>query len=140
MNALAPVILIEDDKDDQGLIQDAFDKLNFENELICFDIGTDFINWLKQTEKKPFVILCNLNLSRINGIDLRKKIDEDPQLRKRSIPFVFLTTDTRKVTIEQAYETTVQGYFIKSDSFEALVDSLDTIFRYWSLCKHPNAA
>ena len=136
----APVILIEDDKDDQELIQEAFNKLSFENELICFDTGTAFISWLKETEKKPFVILCNLNLSRINGIDLRKKIDEDSELRKKSIPFVFLTTDTRKKTIEQAYETTVQGYFIKTDSFEALLYSLETIFRYWSLCKHPNAA
>lgn len=139
MNA-SPVVLIEDDNDDQELIQEAFDKMGLENELICFNSGTKFIDWLRETDKKPFLILCNLNLSKINGIDLRKKIDDEPELKKKSIPFVFLTTDTRKTTVEKAYETTVQGYFIKDDSFDQLQDSLQTIFKYWSLCKHPNKA
>lgn len=134
-----PIILIEDDPEDQEMVKEALNDLKVGQSLVSFESGTVFLEWLKRTEEKPFLIFCSLHLAQIGGIDLRKRIDEDPMLRKRSIPFVFLSTDNRASTIESAYETTVQGYFIKDNTFEGLVRSLKVILDYWTLCEHPNS-
>jgi len=134
----APVILIEDDPDDQDFIREAFRNLNLPNELICFTDGKTFIDYLGNTEQSPFVILCNLYMQGMNGFEIRQKIADTPELKRKSIPFIFLTTDTRSSSVSKAYDSIVQGYVIKSDTYEKLEHSLRLIIDYWTLCCHPN--
>ena len=74
----------------------------------------------------------------MNGIDLRKEINEDPALREKSIPFVFFSTAASPDQIRKAYDLTVQGFFIKQPTFAETEDTLKCILTYWSKCKHPN--
>lgn len=133
-----PVILIEDDADDQQFVKEAYKNLRRDNEILVFDTGKKFLAYLDTTQEQPFVIFCNLNLHDLNGLGVRDTIANTPHLRNKSIPFVFLTTDTRNDSIRKAYEATVQGYLLKEDTFEKLQHNLQLVLDYWSLCLLPD--
>ena len=74
----------------------------------------------------------------MNGVELREEIYKDDFLRKKSIPFVFLsTTDGRRI-INKVYELEVQGFFQKEVSYQAVSNQIKLIIDYWAKCKHPN--
>lgn len=133
-----PILLIEDDRDDQLLIQEVLQRIQVANELKCFNNAAEALAYLNETKDKPFLIISNIHLHKIDGIELRQKIQEDPCLKDKSIPFVFMTTDTRPNTVRSAYDLTIQGYFEKGDTLGKLDRTFRTMVDYWSLCIHPN--
>lgn len=133
-----PLIIIEDDLDDQEFITEILHSLGVTNTLLLFSDGTEALTYLQTTTDQPFLILCDVNLPKMNGIELRTEICNDDRLRKKSIPFVFFSTYAGRDTVAKAYELTVQGFFIKSASLQELQDTLSMIITYWSICKHPN--
>ena len=134
-----PIILVEDDEEDQLFIKEALEKLKVDNELIIFEEGVQALGYLNATNQRPFLILCDINMPKMNGLQLRMEINQSDYLRKKSIPFIFVSTAANKEDIEKAYDLTVQGYFQKKHSFESLVEMLKLIVDYWEECKHPNA-
>ncbi len=82
-----PVILIDDDKDDIELFEQAFSELNIENELIIFDDGLKFYDFISTTDTKTFFILCDMNISKIGGLELKKMVFDDERLRLKCVPF-----------------------------------------------------
>lgn len=139
MASTGPIIIVEDDHDDQDIMRDMLQEIGVSNKLILFDNTHDAYQYLKNSNDSIFLIFCDVNLPRQNGIEFKRHIDEDPQLRSRSIPFVFLTTSADKQAIDAAYkEMTVQGFFEKSSSFEEQKKLLKLIMDYWTVCKHPN--
>ena len=134
-----PIIIIEDDPDDQDLLREVIEALGFKNELKFFGNCKDGILYLMETKDKPLLILSDINLPVMSGIEMRKKMIESDYLRQKSIPFIFLSTSSKKEYIEQAYGMMVQGYFEKPDSLGKLKEILKMIIEYWLFCKHPNA-
>jgi len=135
-----PFIIIEDDQDDQEIIKDVFQELGITNEILFFDRCVNAFNFLKSEKEQPFIILCDINLPTQTGIEFKRKIDSDPELRRKSIPFVFFSTSVDKKTIDTAYkELTVQGYFKKDTQYDALKKTIKLIVDYWTVCKHPNS-
>jgi CheY-like chemotaxis protein len=133
-----PIIVVEDDADDQYLIQKIFERIGVGSDLIFFDNGKDALEYLKTTTRETFLILCDINMPVMNGLELREKINEDDTLRRRCIPFIFLSTAARPSDILQAYNLTVQGFFVKESTMAAMEDAMLTIVKYWMKCKHPN--
>jgi CheY-like chemotaxis protein len=133
-----PLIIIEDDLDDQEIIKEILKSLDISNTLLFFSDGTEALTYLQTMAEQPFLILCDVNLPKMNGIELRMEINNDDRLRKKSIPFVFFSTNAHRDTVIQAYDLTVQGYFLKSATVRELEDTLGMIINYWSLCRHPN--
>jgi response regulator RpfG family c-di-GMP phosphodiesterase len=81
-----------------------------------------------------------VNLPKENGVEFKSRIDDDKQLRKKSIPFVFYSTVVTQKIVNDAYtQMTVQGFFQKGHQFEEIKRVIKTIFDYWTICKHPNA-
>ena|SRR5690349_12198773 len=135
-----PIIIIEDDQDDQEIIQEALTALLVTNELIFFDRSQKAFDYLKRSDVQPFIILSDVNLPEQNGIEFKRQIDEDADLRSRSIPFVFLSTSVDKKAVNTAFkEMTVQGFFQKPYSYQELQNTLKLIVDYWTICKHPNS-
>lgn len=133
-----PIIVIEDDKDDQEILQEVFADLEINNELRFFNDCEQAYEYLTSMTEKPFLIICDINLPRMNGIELKLRIDKTDQLRKKAIPFVFLTTSDAQQTIEAAYSiTNLQGYFQKSLSMEELKNNIKLIVDYWRTTLHP---
>jgi CheY-like chemotaxis protein len=139
MSLKGPIVIIEDDEDDQEFYATTLNGLAVENEVLYFSAAEGAYEFLEATEKKPFLIICDINLPGINGIDFKRKIHENPYLRNKSIPFIFLTTSSDKNTVTAAYDMMVQGYFVKPNSVSDLSALLDQLIRYWKVCKHPNS-
>lgn len=134
-----PLVIVEDDLDDQEILRHTFKQLDISNKLIFFDRCPVAFDFLKMSEEQPFLILCDVNLPTQNGIEFKRQIDEDPQLRARSIPFVFFSTSVDRKFVDTAYkEFTVQGFFKKEESFEDLKSTIKIIVDYWKICRHPN--
>ena len=140
MSKLGPIVIVEDDLDDQEMIQEVMEELGIKNELVFFDRSLKAFEFLKSTTQQPFLILSDVNLPAQNGIEFKRQIDEDRQLREKSIPFVFYSTAVDKNSVNTAYqELTVQGFFKKKNKYEELKKDLKLIVDYWTTCKHPNS-
>jgi CheY-like chemotaxis protein len=132
-----PIVIVEDDPDDIYIIQKALERLKVQNKLRFFHGGSGLLDYLLTTEELPFIIICDINLPKINGTEIKEKVNKDSFLRKKSIPFIFLSTTKNPVTINKAYELIVQGFFHKPDNFEEMVSMMKIIIDYWLICKHP---
>lgn len=133
-----PIILAEDDLDDQEILREAFDDLGIKNELKFFDDGQSVLDYLTTTKDQPFLIISDVNLPQMSGPELFRHIHENEFLQKKSIPFIFLTTSANPVAVKEAYDMMVQGYFQKENSFEEVKRVIKMIVDYWLFCKHPN--
>ena len=135
-----PIILIDDDHDDKDVFQDILKDLKVTNPLTWFQNCDDAFSYLKTTSDQPFVIFCDLNLPGIQGIVCKRQIDDDKELRKKSIPFVFFSTTVDQKTVNEAYmKMTVQGFFRKKNSYDELKETIKLIVAYWKECQHPNS-
>jgi CheY-like chemotaxis protein len=139
MNVKEPIIIIDDDTDDHAIFQEIAQRLNLANKLVFFRNGVEVLSYLRTTLDKPFIIFCDINMPVMNGLDLRREINADEFLRKKSIPFVFFTTAASADQVREAYDLTVQGFFIKESSFIETENTFRLILEYWDKCKHPNA-
>ncbi len=134
-----PILLIEDDSDDEKVMEEIIRELGYTNELIWFKNSVEAFNYLENTSQQPFVIFCDVNLPGQNGIAFKSQIDEDPQLRKKSIPFIFYSTSVNMVMVNEVYTNmTLQGFFQKKDTYEKIRATIKIILAYWSDCQHPN--
>lgn len=134
-----PIIIIDDDLDDHAIFKEIADRLNLTNELIFFRNGLEVLPFLRTTTTQPFIIICDMNMPIMGGLELRKKINSEEMLRKKSIPFIFFTTASNDRQINEAYDLTVQGFFIKESSFIETEKTFKLILDYWDKCKHPNS-
>ena len=139
MAKTGPIVIIDDDPDDQEIIQESFCELNVQNPLKVFTNCDDALYFLMDTEQKPLIILCDINLPKVNGLQFRHKIMDSDFLKKKSIPFIFFTTTSKPQTVEEAYVMTVQGFFQKPSTLSDLKHTLKTIIDYWSLSLHPES-
>jgi CheY-like chemotaxis protein len=134
-----PIVIIEDDVDDEHILKEVLSDLEMKNKVICFEDCSKAWDYLKITHDKPLIIFCDINLPKQSGLSFKKQIDADPQLRERSIPFVFYTTGIDQKNIDEAYtKMTVQGYFQKPANYNEIKKTIKVILDYWKICKHPN--
>ena len=131
------ILYIDDDSDDQDVIEQALEELGVPNKVVGLLNGEQAIRYLKN-EAPPFMILCDYKLPGLDGVDLRRRIEADEELRGKAIPFVFFSTTVSKKMVEEVYNMNVQGLFEKATRFEEVKRSLKLIYDYWQVCKHPN--
>ena len=134
-----PIIIIDDDDDDLDLIQGALGELNLENEIIVFNDGFEFLDFIRQTDNRAFFMLCDVNMSKISGLQLKKLIYDDEHLRLKCVPFIFMSTNGASSEVMRAYSYGVQGYFVKPPTFTELKQLLQFIINYWSHSEHPSS-
>src|SRR5688500_2878765 len=134
-----PILLIEDDEDDQKMLQQALEALDLPNRLVTMRDGSQALDYLRRTAVNPFIIRCDMDMPRMNGMELWQRINQEPQLRKKAIPFIFLTSHDDVQDISEAYDKqTVQGFFVKGNDERQIREILRQILSYWDLCLHPN--
>lgn len=132
------IILIDDDKDECELMEDVFSQLNIPNRIVCFHDGRAAFDYLKKLTEQPFLIFSDINMPGMSGIELRKHINNDEELRSRSIPFIFFTTSAGAPAVKEAYEMSVQGFFEKPHEFGEIKRLVKSVVDYWQTCRHPN--
>lgn len=138
MNKSGPIIVIEDDPDDQEVLVEIFQKLGYINKIIYFQDGNDALVYLNKSDVQPFLILSDINMPKISGFELRNSVFTNEQLQTKCIPYLFFTTSANKKSVIDAYTMSVQGFFVKPNSMQALENTIRKIVEYWQECIAPN--
>lgn len=138
MNKSGPIIIIEDDKDDQEIFTEIFEELDFANELLFFGDGVPALEYLETSETEPFLILSDINLPKLNGLELREKIHNNEDLQLKCIPYLFFSTSAEQKHVIGAYSKSVQGFFVKPRNYSELKSTIKKIVEYWKECVSPD--
>ena len=138
VNKNGPVIIIEDDPDDQGFLIEIFQKLNYRNKILFFFDGEQALEHINTTDDLPFLILSDINLPKLNGFELREKLRTDEKLSNKCIPYLFFSTAVNQKSVIDAYSQSVQGFFVKQTSMTELEKTISIIMEYWRRCAAPN--
>jgi len=138
MNKTGPIIIIEDDLDDQEILGEIFAELNYGNELIFFGDSVQALEFLTDSEIEPFLVLSDINMPKLNGMELREKIHNNEDLRLKSIPYLFFSTIAEQQHVIDAYSRSIQGFFVKPREYNKLKNTIVKIVEYWQECESPN--
>ena len=111
MNKRGPIIIIEDDVDDQEILAAIFKELNYDNKLIFFGDSVQALEYLTNTDLEPFLVLSDINMPKLNGMELREKIHNNEDLRMKSIPYLFFSTSAEQKHVIDAYSRSIQPRF-----------------------------
>ena len=133
-----PIVIIEDDLDDQELLGEVFKELNYPNKIVFFSKGGDALDYLTSSDETPFIILSDINMPKLNGFKLRDKVHNNEQLRLKCIPYLFFTTSTTQDHVIEAYSSSVQGFFTKPTTYTEIMRVMRNIVEYWRDCHSPN--
>jgi CheY-like chemotaxis protein len=131
------ILMADDDADDRRLTRDALDESRLANDLRFVENGEELLDYLHHRGKytapedapRPGLILLDLNMPRKDGRTALKEMKADPELRQ--IPVTVLTTSKADEDIFRSYDLGVNSYIVKPVTFEALVDILQTLEKYW---------
>ncbi len=136
------ILLIEDDQVDVMNVQRAFRKGNITNPLYIAGNGLEALAMLRGTENsQPVVpterrlILLDLNMPKMNGIEFLQALRADPDLKQT--PVVVLTTSNEEKDRVSAYNLNVAGYLLKPVTFGTFVELMAALNHYWALCEMP---
>lgn len=142
MNKNGDIIIIEDDADDREFLTEAFNFVirqnNYSNKLVVIGDSTLAFDHIKNSGSQPFIVLSDINMPRLDGFELRNLIVEDPELKHRCIPYIFITTaGDNEEYIKQAYKMSSHGYFNKPSHYPEYKTLATDILRYWKTAMVP---
>ena len=135
----SPIVIVEDDEDDCEMLLTAFKEIGVRNKFQCFTNATQAIKYLRSTTETPFIIISDINMPKMNGLQFKEVINEDKTISMKRIPFVFLSTAGDSKFMEEAFHLSIQGYFQKPDSLESLKEIAKAIVDYWKHSKFREA-
>ncbi|MCF2518851.1 response regulator [Dyadobacter sp. CY351] len=138
MDKNGPIIIIEDDADDQYVLEEVFNELGYPNQRIYFSDGQSALDYLYSSQERPFIIISDINLPQLNGLELRRKLQTDAELSLKCIPYVYFTTAINQQVVIDAYSTSAQGFFVKPGKFGEIKETIKVMIDYWKRCAAPN--
>lgn len=136
----ATFLLIEDDEVDVMHLQRSFKKLKIANPMVIANDGIEALEILRGENGRakitmPYIVLLDLNMPRMSGLEFLKEIRNDPAL-KQSIIFV-LTTSNDDKDKTRAFDNHVAGYIVKSEAGVSFLEALEMLDRYWRIVELP---
>ena len=139
MIALArPILLVEDNLMDIDLTQRAFRERHLSNPLIIARDGQEALDYFQkwqEGEPLPLVILLDINLPKVNGLDVLRALKNNPEFKK--LPVVILTSSGDDNDINTAYELGANSYIVKPVDFDKFVEIAHQIDLYWLAINQP---
>ena len=139
---LKPILLVEDDKRDLELTLIALERSQLANEVVALRDGAQALDYLlregdhaDREEGNPAVILLDLKLPKLDGIQVLEKVKGDRDLR--SIPVVMLTSSQEESDVLQSYELGVNAYVVKPVAFDRFVSAIAELGVFWAVLNEP---
>jgi CheY-like chemotaxis protein len=129
------ILLVEDDEIDVKALNRAFEKLKIANPVVVARDGAEAWEML-QTLARPFLVITDINMPRLNGIELLRKIRQSEQLRD-SIVFVLTTSNDEQDKVD-AYHLNVAGYMLKTDMGASFTRAIELIDNFWRVVEFPD--
>lgn len=137
MRSSKPILLVEDDNVDAMTVTRALKEINVTNRLDITNNGEEALAFLRNPEhEKPGIILLDLNMPKMNGIEFLQVAKNDTDLKK--IPVVVLTTSKEEQDKVDSFNLGVAGYMIKPVDYLQFVEVVRTIDLYWTLSELPD--
>jgi len=131
-----PILLVEDDAVDVMMVKRVLKDMRVTRELVQAGDGEQALAYLRDDgNAKPCIILLDLNMPKMNGIELMRIIKTDEVLQR--IPIIVLTTSNSDQDIFESFELGAAGYMLKSVDYKKFVEIIKTIDLYWTLSKLP---
>lgn len=139
------ILLVEDNTDDAELTIRQLKKHNMANNLVHVTDGEEALDFVFGTGKfagraidyPPKLVLLDIQMPKVNGIEVLKKIKADP--RTRIIPVVMLTSSKEDPDIQKCYALNANSYIVKPVDFEGFAQAIKTLGFYWLLLNQPPA-
>jgi CheY-like chemotaxis protein len=131
------ILLVEDDEVDVMNVQRSFKKNNISNPLYVAGNGVEALEMLRNgsVPAQNRLILLDINMPKMNGIEFLRALRADPALRSSSV--VVLTTSNDDKDRMESYELNVAGYLVKPVTFSSFVELMLTLNKYWMLVEMP---
>jgi len=137
MRNLKPILLVEDDRVDAMTVKRALKDLNVTNLLVHTLNGEEALEYLTgEGNERPCIILLDLNMPKMNGVEFLKVIKADDVLKK--IPVVVFTTSQEEQDVVESFKLSAAGYIVKPVDYKKFVEAMRTIDIYWTLSELPN--
>jgi CheY-like chemotaxis protein len=127
------ILIVDDDEVDVMNVQRAFKKANIANPLFVASDGLQALEMLRKgaVPKSNRLVLLDLNMPRMNGIEFLRELRGDPELKATTVVVLTTSNDTRDKV--EAYNLNVAGYLTKPVTFGNFVDLMVTLNKYWML-------
>lgn len=142
MVELGRILLAEDDPNDVELILGALARNNLANEVVVARDGAEALDYLFRRDAfaarppgNPVVVLLDLKMPKVDGIQVIRQMRADPALR--SVPIVVLTSSRESLDLEQCYQLGVNAYVVKPVVFSEFVDAVQQVGAFWALINEP---
>jgi CheY-like chemotaxis protein len=136
------ILLVEDDVVETRTVERALDEIGIDVPLVVKSDGEEALAWLERTAagadpaaEAPALILLDLNMPRMTGIEFLRRLKGEPRLRR--IPVIVLTTSREASDRVATFELGAAGYIRKPVEFENFVEAMRVIDRYWTLSELP---
>jgi CheY-like chemotaxis protein len=125
------IVMIEDDVDMHYLYRRVFHNLHLDDRLKLFDNAKDALDFLHQAPGETQLIFSDINMPVIDGLELKKKINEDEAIQQYNIPFVFLSTSATDYDIRKSSLLGIQGFFQKGETLDEIENTIKLVLTYW---------
>jgi CheY-like chemotaxis protein len=138
---LKPILLVEDDPKDLELTLIALEKSQLANDVVVVRDGAEALDCLFRRGKfsaaneLPAVVLLDLKLPKVNGLEVLKTIREDERLKK--VPVVMLTSSREEPDLRAAYDLGVNAYVVKPVQFRDFVKAISDLGIFWAVLNEP---
>lgn len=139
---LKPILLVEDNPKDLELTLLALEQARLANEVVTLRDGAEVLDylacrgdWTSREKGNPAVILLDIKLPKLNGLEVLETIKKDPELRR--IPVVMLTSSREEPDLERSYELGVNAYVVKPVSFADFVMAVQDLGGFWAVLNEP---
>ena len=137
------ILLVEDSPDDLDMTLRALRKANLANKIQVARDGAEALEFIfcegpfagRKIENGPKVILLDLKLPKVDGLEVLQRIKSDP--RTRAIPVVVLTSSKEQKDVVESYNLGVNSYIVKPVDFEGFFTAVQELGMYWLLLNHP---
>lgn len=134
------ILLVEDNDIDVEILKRGLRKAGPAGELVRARDGLEALEILKEAPHtaalpKPFVVLLDINMPRMNGHEFLSELRAIPELKNVRV-FVFTTSDNRK-DIDLAYKNNASGYIVKPNSSMETLGVISALKSFWNVCEHP---
>ena len=137
MHSTKPIMLVEDDEVDAMTLKRALRDLKVVNSLIHRTNGEEALEYLMdENNVRPCVILLDLNMPKMNGLEFLQIAKADNSLR--SIPVIVFTTSKNEWDRFESFDHSAAGYIVKPADYKSFVDAIRTVELYWTLCEFPD--
>ena len=141
-NTLARILLVEDDPKDVELTLTALDEYNLANEVVVASDGEQALDYLTcrgqyahRERQNPAVLLLDLKLPKVDGLEVLKHVKSDDQLKL--IPVVVLTSSREEKDMVASYELGVNAYVVKPVDFHQFVNAIKELGAFWAVINEP---